>query len=152
MEHKKVVELQAIADVKPIDTPPAMNREERIERWIEVLEANPNRRLRSLYEIEYLSPAERQNCRTDNSPLSVAFEDPVLRAHGLKSDRIGDCLEFFELSDRQMHHAFCSCHVGRNFDTKHAAQRLRQILPRKNPISRASGNIVQHIRSFFAAR
>ena len=152
MEHKKVVELQAIADVKRIDTAPAMNREERIERWIEVLEANPKRRLRSLYEIEYLSPAERQNCRTDNSPLSVAFEDPVLRAQGLNSDRVGDCLQFFELSDRQMHHAFCSCHVGRNFDAKQAAQRLRQILPRRNSIRGGSGTIVQHIRSFFAAR
>ena len=152
MEHKPVVELQAIADVKRVETPPAMSREERLERWIDVLETNPDRRLHSLYEIEYLSRDERQNCRATNSPLTVAYEDAVLRAQGLKSDRVGDCMQFFEMTDRQMHHAFCSCHVGRNFDAKEAAQRLRALLPAKNPISKASASIVQRIASFFAAR
>ena len=152
MEHKPVIELQAIADVRPIEAPRAMSREERLERWIEALEANPTRKLRSLYEIEYLSPQERQECRSSNSPLTVAYEDPLLRAQGLKSDRVGDCLHFFELTDRQMHHAFCSCHVGRNFDAKQAAQRLRDLLPRNNPISSSSRSIVQRIGAFFAAR
>lgn len=151
MEHKRVVDLQAIADVKPIEAAPPMSREERLERWIAVLEANPKRRLRSLYEIEYLSPNERQNCRTENSPLTVAYEDPVLRAQGLKSDRVGDCLEFFELTERQVHHAFCSCHVGSRFDANQAAERIRRFVPRSS-VSRGSGNFIRRITSFLAGR
>ena len=33
-----------------------------------------------------------------NSPISVAFADPELRAAGLKGDTIGDAVEFFGLS------------------------------------------------------
>jgi hypothetical protein len=152
MEHKPVIELQAIADVQPVDTLPAMNREERLKRWIIVLEADPNRKLRSLQQIEYLSEHERQAYRSHMSPLTVAYQDPVLRAQGLNSDRIGDCVQFFEITDRQMHHAFCYCHVGRNLDAGQAAQRLRSMLPRESPISAATRNLAQRIAKFFAAR
>ena len=149
MEHRTVIELQAIADVKQIDAARAMSREERLQRWIEVLEANPGRKLNSLNEIEYLSAFEREACRADNSPLTVAFEDPVLRAQGLKSDRVGDCLQFFGLTERQVHHAFCSCHVGISLSAKHAAQRLRRFQPRQGG---GSATLMQRIAGFFAAR
>ena len=34
MEHKPVFDLQAIADIRPIDTLPPMSREQRLKRWI----------------------------------------------------------------------------------------------------------------------
>ena len=80
-----------------------MTRDERRRRWIELLEANPNAKYRSLHEIELLSPSQRRDCRADNSPLSLAFADPVLRSAGLPSERVGHCTDFFELSDEQMH-------------------------------------------------
>src|SRR5918992_5991825 len=105
MEHKPLTELEAIADVKVAEGAPAMSRDERLERWIAVLESNPRRRLSSLFEIEYSPPEKRRACRADNSPLTVAFDDPVLRREGLKSDRLGDCLDFFGITERHLHYA-----------------------------------------------
>jgi hypothetical protein len=121
MEHKPLSELETIADVKRAETV-LLTREQRLERWIEALEAHPTRLLRPLYEIEYSPLDERRECRADNSPLSVAYEDPVLRAQGLRSDRLGDCMDFFGMTEGQMHYAFCSCHVGFNFKGKQAAR------------------------------
>jgi len=149
MEHKPLAELKAVADVKIGEPAPPLSREQRLERWIEVLDANPSRRLHSLYEIEYLSPQERRDCRSNGSPLTVAYEDPVLRAEGLKSDRVGDCLAFFQITERQVHHAFCSCHVGTRFSGKDAAARLRHLLPPR--ITRVGGSIFERIGRFFAA-
>ena len=126
MEHKPISELETIADVKRAETV-FLTREQRLERWIQALESEPERKLRSLYEVEYRPFAERREYRADNSPLSVAYEDPVLRAQGLKSDRLGDCMDFFEITEHQMHYAFCSCHVGFNFNAKQAADRLRRL-------------------------
>jgi hypothetical protein len=130
MEHKPLVELQAIADVRFPDTQYGMSREQRRERWIDLLQADPERKLRSLHEIEHLPTASRRECRAENSPLTVAYEDPILRSAGLRSDRVGDCTEFFGLSDRQMHHAFCSCHVGASLAGYEAADRLRHVIRR----------------------
>src|SRR5215210_2146480 len=130
MEHKPLVELQAIADLRFPETQTPTTREQRLERWIELLRSDPERRLRSLHEIEHLSTACRRACRADDSPLTVAYKDPALRSAGLRSDRVGDCTDFFELSDEQMHHAFCSCHVGIRVTGSDAAQRLRQVMRR----------------------
>jgi hypothetical protein len=152
MEHKPVFDLQAIADIQPVDTLPPMGREQRLKRWIALLEADRNRELRSLQQIEHLSKQERQAYRAENSPLTVAYEDPVLRAQGLNSDRVGDCVQFFEITDRQMHNAFCYCHVGRTLDANQAARRLRSMLPRDSWIRDATRSFVDRIASFFAAR
>ena len=152
MEHKPLFELQAVGNVTIAEPAPPMTREQRVERWIEVLEATADRRLRSLYEIEYLSLRERHECRSKDSPLTVAYEDPVLRAEGLKSDRVGDGLAFFEITERQLHHAFCSCHVGATFSARDAAARLRHLLGRRNSAARFGRNVRQRIGDFFAAR
>src|SRR5919112_155441 len=85
MEHKPLDQLRSVADVQPRP----LSREERLQRWIDLLERDPARRLNSLGEIEFKPPAERALIREDNSPLTVAYEDPVLRADGLASDRQG---------------------------------------------------------------
>lgn len=121
MEHKHLDQLRSVADVQPRH----LTRQERIQRWIDILERNPTRRLNSLGEIEYKPPAERALIREDNSPLTVAYEDPVLRADGLASDRLGDAMRYFELSDGQAHYALCSCLGGRTMESSSFAQRLR---------------------------
>ena len=128
MEHRPLVELQAIADVRFPETATAMSREQRLERWIGLLQSDPERKLRSLHEIEHLPTADRRQCRAESSPLAVAYEDPLLRAAGLPSDRVGDCTAFFGLSDDDMHHAFCSCHVGASLTGHEAGERLRHVL------------------------
>jgi hypothetical protein len=152
MEHKPLAELQAVADVVIAEPAPPMTRQQRLERWIEVLQANGSRTLRSLYELEYLSPHERRECRSNGSPLTVAYEDPVLRAGGLKSDRVGDCVAFFDMTERQLHNAFCSCHVGMTFSATNAAARLRHMLPQRNPVTTVGRRLLQRVGNFLAAR
>jgi hypothetical protein len=152
MEHKPLIALRAVADIRFSSTQAPMTREQRLERWIWLLEADPERKLRSLHEIEHLPAASRRQCRAESSPLTVAYEDPVLRSAGLRSDRIGDCSEFFELTDKQMHHGFCSCHVGARLTGQEAAERLRQVMHRdafrSNPISALWSAIKRSFRAF----
>lgn len=68
--------------------------------------------MRSLGEIEFVPEEEREALRVDGSPLTVAFEDPLLRVAGLASDRYGDAVRFFELSEREAHRLLCSCMNG----------------------------------------
>jgi hypothetical protein len=115
-----------------------MCREERLARWVEALEREPKRILRPLHEIEFRKPSERRAIRANNSPLTVAYEDPVLRAEGLTSDRLGDAIDFFQLSDHEAHTAFCSCHLGSSFEASHAAARVKSLLNRGAPSDRVS--------------
>ena len=149
MEHKPLVELQQIADLEFPDCL-LTDREQRLARWSKLLLANPERELRSLHEIEHLSASDRRACRSDNSPLSIAYNDPLLRSSGLKSDRVGDCTDFFGLTDDQMHHAFCSCHTGVRLTGAEAAARLQAVVDRTHA-RHASGGLWQVLRRVFRA-
>ena len=138
MEHKPRVDLQAIADLSPAESRAPMSRDERLARWVEVLERDPKRILRPLHGIEYRKPEERRAIRADNSPLTVAYEDPVLRSEGLGSDQLGDAIDFFQLSDHEAHTAFCSCHLGSSFKASHAATRVKALIKRGAPSQRGS--------------
>ncbi len=86
MKLKTLEELKRVAEVRPPLTRDRMSKRRRLERWAEVLELAPQRHLRSLNETEYASRPQRCALREDNSPLTVAFQDPVLHAEGLQSD------------------------------------------------------------------
>jgi len=80
MKHTPVSEVSRVADVHAIPLKPPLTRVERLERWAEALEREPDRVLTSLEEIEWRSEDERGAMRTECSPVTVAYEDPVLRA------------------------------------------------------------------------
>lgn len=63
--------------------------------------------------------------RGEGTAISVAFEDPVLRASGLKDDTYGEAKRFFELNDWQLHDIVCDCHVGSTMKARWAATRVR---------------------------
>ena len=128
MKHKPYAELSRVADVHPILAKPPMTRRERLERWAEALEREPDRLLTSIEEIEWQPEAERPAMRANDSALTVAFEDPILRAEGLASDRLGDAMVFFRLSDREAHFALCSCVYGRSMQAGVAAERVRTLV------------------------
>lgn len=130
MEHKHLEQLRNIADVQPALPKGAMSRRERLEHWATLLEREPLRRLQSLGEIELKPRAERHSMRADNSPLTVAFSDPVLRAQGLASDQLGDAIAFFDLSESEAHYILCSCLNGRTMESAMAARRIRGIASR----------------------
>ena len=127
MKLKTLEELKQVAEVRPPLKRDRMSKRQRLERWAEILELAPQRYLRSLYETEYTSRRRRSALREDNSPLTVAFQDPVLRAEGLESDRYGDALTFFELSDGELHYIVCFCHNGPTMKPKAVARRARLI-------------------------
>jgi hypothetical protein len=137
MEHKPVDALRTRADVH--DAPRLLSRRERLERWAEMLERAPERRLRSLGEIEFVPRAERPALRADNSPLTIAYADPVLRAAGLGSDRLGDAMAFFELSEHQAHRLLCSCMNGWRIEAGRAAGAVRRLADPRSPLPLALG-------------
>ena len=131
MEHKPFVDVRFVADVHSAAPRPAMTLNRRLARWAEVLERKPERELKSLGEIEGRPKAQRRAIRSDGSALTVAFEDPVLRAEGLASDRLGDASDFFGLSDGSAHDILCSCLHGRTLQAGEAAERVRRVVVRE---------------------
>ena len=129
MKLKTLEELKQVAEVRPPLARDRMSKRQRLEHWAEALERAPQRYLRSLFETEYMSPRRRYALREDNSPLTVAFEDPVLRAEGLESDRYGDALNFFELSNGELHDIVCYCHHGPTMAPRAVATRVRAAAP-----------------------
>jgi hypothetical protein len=128
MKHRLIENLRTVAEVEPQPLEQAfLSRRERLERWALVLERDPTRRLKSLGEIEFTPKAEQAGLRADGSPLTVAFEDSVLRADGLQSDRLGDAIHYFELSDRQAHRLLCSCMNGWSMEAGSTARRIRRL-------------------------
>jgi hypothetical protein len=126
MEHRPLSELGYVADLKPSQTP-VLSKRERLDRWAELLEREPDRLLRTLDEIEWKPKAVRHAMRADDSALTVAFNDPVLRTAGLVSDRFGDAVNFFQISEHDAHIVLCSCHGGEFMRAEEAARRVRGI-------------------------
>lgn len=126
MKHRTLDQLHSVADVNPLSR--LMTRTEKIERWAELLDRNPSRCLTALTTTEHVHLDIREEAREAGSPLTVAFEDPLLRASGLQSDTYGEAKRFFELSDWQLHEIVCSCNVGATMPASWAAGRVRRII------------------------
>jgi hypothetical protein len=126
MEHKTRDEIRDVADILPscLQARP-LSKCERLELWVEALEREAGRRLRTLFDIEYAPAAGRAGLRADDSPLSVAFNEPRLRAEGLAGDTIGDATAFFGISEMELHNILCFCHAGETMSAETAAARVR---------------------------
>jgi hypothetical protein len=126
MEHKTRDEIREVANILQSGPQPRpLSKRERLELWAEALEREGGRRLRTLYQIEYAPPAERALGRADDSPLSVAFNNPELRAAGLSGDTIGDATAFFGINESELHNILCFCHYGETMSAEVAAARVR---------------------------
>jgi hypothetical protein len=106
-----------------------MSRQERLERWASGLERHGGP-LNALMRIEHLRPADFRAYQGPNTPLTVAFEDPVLRSEGLASDRLGDVLDFFEITKRDAHRLLCDCHYRGAMTGTALAARIRHQIRR----------------------
>jgi hypothetical protein len=124
MEHRTHAELDGLA---AIIRPQQLSKKERLDRWALALERRKGIRLRTLRETEYKPAKERSALQQENSPLTVAFEDPVLRSAGLTSDRFGEVARFFELSDWQLHGVICDCQFGETVAAETVASRVRHL-------------------------
>jgi hypothetical protein len=63
--------------------------------------------------------------RMDGSPISIAFNDDILRKEGLADDSYGEAKRFFDLKDDQLHEIVCYCHVGLAMQASRAAHCVR---------------------------
>jgi hypothetical protein len=130
MKHHTVEQLEKIAQVRELPTPPFLSKAERLERWAELLEARSHSILRTLVGTEYHDEVSRAEMRAPNSPISIAFADPVLRAAGLRDDTYGEAKRFFEITDWDLHRTLCHCHFGRTVEASEAARAVRSTLRR----------------------
>lgn len=104
-----------------------MTTHERLVRWAEVLEQNPNRLLRPFEQLEYVRDRRLRDAqRIETSPLTVAFEDPVLRGEG-------DAIEFFDLSDNTLHYILCHCYLAAEVTAGTVASRIRRLTTKIRP-------------------
>ncbi|AWN43852.1 hypothetical protein [Methylobacterium durans] len=126
MEHRAVDQLQGIAKVS---AEPLLlsTRRARLERWAEILERDPGRLFATLPEVELVPWPRRGTLRSDNSPLTLAYADSLLRASGLTGDTYGEGRRFFGLREGQVHRLLCSCVNGRQIRADLTARRLRGI-------------------------
>ena len=128
MEYKTTAELSRIAELyKDHPKPKPLTRREKMDRWAQLLGAEPDRRLSTLHETEYQPLEARNALRADDSPISVAFADPVLRGEGMKGDTYGDAKLFFELTDHELHDILCYCHFGTSMSADSAAARVSAV-------------------------
>ena len=125
MKHQTIEQLQIVAAVDQDYPRQAMSRSERLERWAELLECEPERLLVALSGTEYTPTEARNVMRVVDSPITVAFEDLDLRADGLTGDSYGEAKRFFEVTDRQLHDIVCHCHFGKTIRAASAARRVR---------------------------
>ncbi|HEY0522635.1 MAG TPA: hypothetical protein VGD08_04545 [Stellaceae bacterium] len=129
MEYRTLAETKEVAAVHPVDSRKPLSKRERLERWADLLDDHGGS-LRSLYETEFAPRHKRRTMREDNSPLSVAFADPVLRGQGLQGDAYGDAIDFFGLSHGELHHILCYCHCGHMIRAGMIATRVREAASR----------------------
>lgn len=109
-----------------------MSRTERLERWAVLLDQCEEGRLKAFYEVEFLSAASAAPLRQHNSPLEIAYRDPLLRRAGLESDRYGDGARFFGLSRSEAHRILCSCGYAGTMWAGEVAHRVRKLTARKS--------------------
>jgi len=136
MLHQGLDELRLKADVVPLKTERTrMTRGERLERWAAVLDQHHGPMM-PFIRIESYSWPERKNLRGDDTPVALAFRDPMLRADGLAGDTFGDACNYFELSNGQAHRLLCDCHYRGTMTGTKVAAHLRSV---------AKGGLVQRI-------
>jgi hypothetical protein len=123
MRYRTLEQAKQVATIRPTAAP-RMSKRERLDRWAELLEQHGGA-LRSLYETEFAPWHRRRTMREDNSPLSIAYADPVLRGQGLAGDTYGDAVDFFGLSHGEAHHILCYCHCGHSISAELVATRVR---------------------------
>lgn len=126
MEHISVEALRGLADVR-FEPPAPLSRKERLEAWAKALDRQCGVPVRLFHQLEFMPRSDWGPLRVEGSPLSIAFSDPLLRAQGLQSDRLGDAMAFFEMNEGETHRMLCSCMHGASMSATRAAALVRQM-------------------------
>jgi hypothetical protein len=105
-------------------------RQRRLERFAEILDRHDSL-VRLLTRMEYAPASERPFLREDRSPLALAYQDEEFRNEGLKGDRLGDIMSFFQLKEHETHHLLCYCHYSGSVTSKMVAERARELAAKR---------------------
>jgi hypothetical protein len=111
MKYQSIHQLANIAHVFLAQTAspvPRLSLSQRLSVWAVLLE-RAGGTLRLLQDTEFKPWRERDHLRDSESPLAVAFADPLLRSEGLTGDSYGDARQFFGLGQQSFHHIVCHC-------------------------------------------
>ena len=122
-------EANVIAFVPPTRESRRALRRVRLERLASVLEEGGGN-VKLFSRVEYLPDHVRRSLRSDESPLTIAFRDPMLRADGLASDRFGEAMQFFGLTQGEAHTLLCDCHYVGKVTPEMIAARARMLAHR----------------------
>jgi len=140
--HAELIQIAELYDRNPRLVP--MSVENGLRRWVKLLDAQSSRKLDTLIETEYRPREQRDAMRGDNTVITVAFEDSLLRVEGLSGDTYGDAKRFFGLSDLRLHFVVCYCHRGYSMSAGTAARLLEAFLP----IERGPGVLRRILQAF----
>ncbi len=127
------VDIETASSLPLVDARPKIRktaRQQRLERLAEILEAHDST-IPLLTRMEYAPWHERPYLREDRSPLSLAFQDEGFRRQGLGGDRLGDIMDFFELTEREAHHLLCYCHYASSVTSVMVAERARELASKR---------------------
>ncbi|TFI59796.1 hypothetical protein E2493_02875 [Sphingomonas parva] len=120
---------RAAATVEP--PPVSTTRQERLLRWAEVLDCDPDR-ICALVPLMGASAVERATMMVENSPLSIAHADSILRIWGLRSERVQDAIAFFELSEMDAARIFGLKRTVRSRTARDVAHRVRNVADKRS--------------------
>jgi hypothetical protein len=150
MEHRTLEQITPVARVVAFNPAPTTRdeRRERLRRLASLLHAHEGP-VWLFSGLEYRRHSECLALQQDCSPFAVAFADPYFRTLGLKSDRVGDCMEFFGLTQGQTHYLFCECHYGISATPQLIGTRVRAFADRVT-IREFAGRVVNAIRQRMA--
>ena len=140
MKHQSPEQLRQAATIIAA-APTALTRRQRLDRWAELLDEHGGS-LEALRRIEYLPDDERRAYRGANTPLNVAYADPLLRADGLKGETLGDAMDYFDMTAEDAHHLLCDCHYMGSLTGHGLAGRLRRFS--------GGGGVIAWARTAFA--
>ncbi len=125
MKHQIPDEIIRTAELLPlIEKPARRSAYERLELWAKALDRHDGP-LSPLRRLEHMPIDELRAYRRGNSPLTVAFSDPLLRSEGLSGGTLGDVMDFFELNEKDTHSLLCDCHFEGTMTAGGLARRIR---------------------------
>lgn len=127
MEQKTLDQLVQIALVTPVATP--LRRRDKLRLWAAQIDEwqSPH------YERVYLdglrsvenSTLSELRCRRLPDALAIAAASPKLQAAGLTAATVGEFMDFFDLSQMQLHRIACYCQV--DMSCRAVARRIRSV-------------------------
>lgn len=144
MERRSLEDLSVVARVTS-DRERRLSRRERLERWAKALEAEHS--FNTLHGVEFVCVPTRHRMRANDSPLTAAYRDPLLRREGLADDTIGEAMRLFRLSEQEIHAIVCDCMGGDRVPGWLAARRVRVIAGTLPPYSLLVGDAIRPART-----